>query len=272
MLYEIDGKPAFRIDLYDNTVAHKWKNLIESIYVGDGEDIDHKRTFLHLSTAEDIKKMLLKAIHHINNFLKKDFIKMPTEIDQMGQNFFNTLHIAFEKLAGEFDHPTKLFLVAPRIVQESIRDLNYCVHMLEHETNRDKSVLQIQWTKARENTQRIKLEKDEYNLTQFNRKKNEVYLAYNELGKDTTDLWRDGLSIDYKNSKNKHYIGADIIVSFTEKENIFEKNFLDWCDKNKFDPFDKENGLGLMPIGKITSFDAQYLTKDSKIDIIEGAK
>ena len=29
MLYEVDGKPAFRIDLYDHTVAHKWKKLIE---------------------------------------------------------------------------------------------------------------------------------------------------------------------------------------------------------------------------------------------------
>ena len=48
MLYEVDGQQAFRIDLYDHTVAHKWKDLIRSIYVGDGEDMDHIRTFFYL--------------------------------------------------------------------------------------------------------------------------------------------------------------------------------------------------------------------------------
>ena len=53
MLYEIDGVPAFRIDLYDHSVARKWKNLIDSIYVGDGDDLDHKRSFLDFATKQD---------------------------------------------------------------------------------------------------------------------------------------------------------------------------------------------------------------------------
>ena len=59
MLYEVDGQQAFRIDLYDHTVAHKWKDLIRSIYVGDGEDMDHIRTFFYLRTNDDIKKILV---------------------------------------------------------------------------------------------------------------------------------------------------------------------------------------------------------------------
>ena len=65
MLYEVDGQQAFRIDLYDHTVADKWKKLIQSIYVGDGDDIDHVRTFFHLRTKDEIKKMLVDAIKNI---------------------------------------------------------------------------------------------------------------------------------------------------------------------------------------------------------------
>ena len=94
MLYEVDGKPTFRIDLYDHTVANKWKNLIESIYIGDGEDIDHIRTFFPFRTTEEKRKILLDAIESINTFFKKDFIELPENIDWDGQEIFNDLHIS----------------------------------------------------------------------------------------------------------------------------------------------------------------------------------
>ena len=272
MLYEIDGKPAFRLTLYDHSVAHKWKKLIQTIYIGDGEDIDHKRTFLYLNTPDEIRQMLLQAIHGINTFVKKELIRIPTKEDWGDPNLYNDLHMAFEKLSGEFDKPTRLFQVAPEVVKEHIRDLNYCVHMLEHDGNSDRSVLQIQWSKARKNTPRIKLKDDEYDLIQFHTAKNEVYLAYNELGKDTMDLWRDNLPATYEKAKDKHYIGADILISFYKKENIFSQAFLEWCSENNINPFEKKKGIGLLPIGKISTFDTQRLTKDSKIDIIEGVK
>ena len=271
MLFEIDSKPSFRIDLYDNIVAHKWKKLIQSIYVGDGNDIDHKRTFLHLRTIQEIQDMLLEAIEIINKFLKSDFIKVPKNIDWDDQSFYNNLHIAFEKLSGEHDNQTRLMKIAPVDVQESIRDLNYCIHAIENENNRDGANLRVQWTKARKNTPRIKLQDEEYDLMQFHKVKNEVYLAYNELGKDNMDLWRDGLPADYAKTKEKHYIGADIDISFVDRERIFEDDFLEWCKTHDIDAYKKENGMGLLPIGKISSFDPpEHLTKHSKIDIIEG--
>ena len=72
MLYEIDDRPAFRIDLYDNPVSVKWKKLIESIFIGDGEDIDHIRTFFPFRNTADKRKILLDAIKSINSFLKKE--------------------------------------------------------------------------------------------------------------------------------------------------------------------------------------------------------
>jgi len=269
MLYEIDGKPAFRIDLYDHAVAHKWKNLIESIYVGDGEDIDHKRSFFSLWEESEIQLLLLEAIKKINAFLKTNFIKIPENINWRDQNFYNNLHMKFETLSGEFDNPTKLIKIAPMDIKESVRDLNYCVHALEHRSfNSDEKYLPIQWTKKRISTPRIKLADDEYELIQFHQRKNKVYLAYNELGKSYADLYEDNLPIGYAATKNNHYIGADIFIALQNKKNIFSIGFLKWAKKNKMDPYEKKHGIGLLEIGKAEIIDIDYLTKDSKIDII----
>ena len=274
MLYEIDGKPAFRVALYDHTVAHKWKNLIESIYVGDGEDIDHVRSFFNLRTRDEIKVMLLHAVKNINTFLKTEFIKIPKHTNWNDQDLYNTLHMAFEKLSGDFDNPTKLMKIAPMNIKENIRDLNFCVHKLEHgsiEHSSSKSTLDelpIQWTKKRTTTPRIKLTEEEHNLFQFNKTKNEVYLSYNELGKSYVDLYKDNLPIDYGATKNNHYIGADINIALTDKENIFESGFIDWCKDNNIDPGEKKHGIGLLPIGKVETINTEHLTKDSKANII----
>tara|TARA_X000000950_G_scaffold277213_1_gene366281 strand:- start:2204 stop:3025 length:822 start_codon:yes stop_codon:yes gene_type:complete len=273
MLYEVDGKPAFRIDLYDHTVANKWKKLIESIHIGDGEDIDNVRTFFHLRTRDEIKKILLNAINNINSFLKKEFIVIPKNINWQDQELYNNWHMAFEKLAGEYDNPTKLLKISPTNIQENIRDLNFCVHALEHTT--DDSVLEllpIQWTKKRKQTPRIKLTKEEYNLIQFHMTKNEVYLAYNEVGKSYIDLWRDELPFDYSATKNNHYIGPDINIALTSNENVFPSGFINWCKSNSIDPYEKTHGIGLIPIGKIESINIEHLTKDSKTNIIVERK
>ena len=268
MLYEIDGKSAFRINLYDHAVAHKWKNLIDSIYVGDGDDIDHKRTFFHLQTVEEIRNTLLDAIKNINTFLKTQFIELPKQIDWKDQGLYNTLHIAFEKLSGDFDNPTKLMKIAPMKIKESIRDINYCIHTLEN-PNIKKKDLCIQWTKKREQTHRVKLENNDYELVQFHKNAEEVYLDYNELGKPYSDLFDDDLPITYKATKNKHYIGADIFLSFTNNKDIFGNKFIKWLKNNNIDPYNKKLGLGVIAIGKAEIIKIDHLTKDSKANIIK---
>ena len=98
MIYTVDGQPAFRLDLYDRAVAHTWKNLIESIYVGDGEDIDNKRSLFPLWSVQEVRDLLLESIENINVFLKQKFINVPTTDVWNNQNFYNEVHIAFEKL------------------------------------------------------------------------------------------------------------------------------------------------------------------------------
>ena len=48
---------------------------------------------------------------------------------------------------------------------------------------------------------------------------------------------------------------------------------LGWSSvSNTIDPYMKENALGKLPIGKCIIYDIEHLTKESKIDIIEGVK
>jgi len=263
MLYEIDRSPSFRLHLYNNSVARKWKTLIDSIYVGDGEDIDHMRTFFKFQTKKNVKNILITAIKNVNSFLKHEFITIPTKWDQ---ETFNNLHIIFEKLSGDHDNPTKLIKIAPMKIKESIRDINYCIHTLESPKETD---LRIQWTKKREQTHRVKLENNDYELVQFHQNAKEVYLDYNELGKAYNDLFHDNLPITYRAIKNKHYIGADILLSFTDNKDIFGDNFIKWLKNNNVDPYDKKIGLGLIPIGKAEIIKIDHLTKDSKANIIK---
>ena len=98
--------------------------------------------------------------------------------------------------------------------------------------------------------------------------KNEVYLAYNELGKSYIDLYQDNLPADYDATKNNHYIGADITIGLEDKKNIFEIGFIKWATDNKIDPYKRDHGIGLLPIGKVEIIDIEHLTKDSKANII----
>ena len=104
---------------------------------------------------------------------------------------------------------------------------------------------------------------------QFHQNTKEVYLDYNELGKPYNDLFHDNLPITYGATKNKHYIGADILLSFTDNKDIFGDKFIKWLKNNNVDPYDKKLGLGLIPIGKAEIIKIDHLTKDSKANIIK---
>jgi len=270
MLYAIDGTPAFRIELYENSVAGKWKNIINSTYTGDGTDFDHRRTFFYLQTKEEQQQELSRAIHKINAFLKKDFVEQPVDNDYTNQDFLNRLHIAFETLSGTFEKPTKFFTVAPAEIKEAVRDLNWIVHKLER-NHSEINKIKLHWNKNKKQM-RSKLTDEECELFQFEQKTDEVYLGYNELGKTYYDLWHDGLPIDYTGTRNSNYIGGDIDIYFSGSENIFPEQFKVWCREHNIDPYDKKHGLGLLPIGKLTWENKPSLTKHSKLDIIEGIR
>lgn len=268
MFFSIDGKTDFEIELYNNPVASTWRSLIKESYVGDGLDFDNRRTFYSFKSKNEMQLDLINAIEKINLFFKKEFIKIKKPINWNDQNFYNNLHIDFEKLSGSYDNHSRFFHIAPIEIKESIRDLNFCVHRLESKKNNKR--IRIQFSKNR-NTKRIPLKKEQEKLFQFSLKKFEVYLAYNELGKNYLDLYKDNLPIDYIGMKNNHYIGKDIFISLSNKKNIFNKNFIKWMEKNNKNPYDKTLGIGALPIGnaKIDKNIFNQLTKNSKLTIIK---
>ena len=87
-------------------------------------------------------------------------------------------------------------------------------------------------------------------------------------GKSYIDLCDDQLQSDYNAIKNNHYIGADIFIALANNENIFKPNFIDWCKDNNINAYEKKNGIGLLPIGKVENINIEHLTKDSKANII----
>jgi hypothetical protein len=274
MFFSIDSNTDFEIELNNTPVANMWHSLIKESYVGDGMDFDDRRTFYSFKTKNEMQLDLLSAIEKINLFLKKKIIKIKKPINWDDQNFYNYLHICFEKLSGSYDNHSRLLHIAPIEIKESIRDLNFCVHRLEtkqyNKINRIKSGLRIQFSKNR-NTKRIPLKKSEEELFQFSLNKFEVYLSYNELGKTYLDLYKDNLPIDYLGLKNNLFIGKDIFISLINKKNIFDKNFIKWMKKNNKNPYNKTLGMGVLAIGtaKIKMGVFNQLTKHSKITIIK---
>jgi len=47
-------------------------------------------------------------------------------------------------------------------------------------------------------------------------------------------------------------------------EHRFSQEFVDWCRKNQYDPYKKENGCGEYPIGTFTKDDSLVFTSKSK--------
>ena len=93
-----------------------------------------------------------------------------------------------------------------------------------------------------------------------------MYLHYNEVGKSTIDVFNDQLDINYPNIVNNHYIGPDIRY-YNSTEHCFGDNFLIWCKDKNIDPYRKQNGLGLYPVGTYTT---NFTNDDFKEKIIQS--
>lgn len=223
-----------------------------------GLDFDHKRCFYSWNTNEQIQKDLDSAIKYINNFFNKDMFNT----DRSDPEYFNKLHIGFEKLNQGYDDVTVLEIIGPQQLRESIKDINYCVHHLEYGYEL-KQELQLQWNK---NTiTRKPIEKTDYEHATSTNKKHTVYLEYNEVGKSIGDLWHDNLPANYPGLKNNHFVGPDINFVFKDSD-LFPQEFLLWCKQKQIDPYDPQNGILNYPIGKFEyNFDMTSITPQSHI-------
>ena len=255
----IDNNKSIVIDLFDNPFAKKYVKIMHELISKHALDFDNRRCFYSWKTNQQIQEDLDNAIQHINNFFKKDMFN----IDVNDPEYFNRLHIVFERLNQGYDDQTILKTIATSDLLESIRDINFCVHQLEHGRDENSKEITIQWNK---NTiQRVAIGNLDYSYATHTNKKNTVYLGYNEVGKSILDLYHDNLPIDYPGLKNNHFVGPDIIFSESDKP-LFDDDFLKWCDSHNIDAFNPKNGILNYPIGTFkTLCSLDKFSPDSKI-------
>lgn len=254
----IDNIKFRQILLFDNPIAKKYYSLVKKLVSKNGLDFDHRRSFYSYKTTNEIKNDLNTAITFINNFLQKELL--PTK-QKLTQEYFNKIHTVFETLNQGYDDDPILKLIATPDLAESIRDINFCVHQLEH--GRIKKQVQIQWNK--ETTERVALDNEDYYHATDKWEINYVYLGYNEVGKNILDIYHDNLSIDYPGLKNNHFVGPDIVFSTIDRP-LFDKKFVKWCSNNSINAFDSKNGIWNYPIGTFKTFCSEdNFGSDSKI-------
>lgn len=261
----IDNILFRKIFLFDNSIAKKYKTLVQDLIKNNGLDFDNRRSFYTYKSIFEIEKDLDNAIQFINNFFKTKLLPD----DKSDPNFFNILHEKFEILNNGYNEQTVLKMIWTHDLREKIRDLNFCVHQLEHGIEKMNQV-NIQWNK--ETTKRVPLDNNDYTHATDVYKSNYVYLGYNEVGKSILDIYHDNLPIDYPGMKNNHFIGPDIVFC-NEDRDLFDNNFTQWCRNNKINPYDKQSGLLNYPIGMFETYCLiENFTSNSKItafDIVD---
>lgn len=246
----MDDAHSVFIKLDDNTLVHRWLPMFNRAV--QCSTIDQTSCFLFRISKEQALTQLRQAAININQFLKHSVV--PTVDDSWHRSdICNRIHLVFEQLHGSFEEPTKLFICAPQLIKQSIRDLNFYVHVLEQQDYEQKNLWYINFD--RNSMERQALDELDYELFQHHMTPGLVFLHYAELGKTHAELYADGLPADYAGQKNLHYLGADISIWLGDTVDYFRPGFKNWAQENNIDYTDKRLGLGILPVGHLLDLD-----------------
>lgn len=251
------------VDLYDNNFVNRWARLL-------GQEISNhsllqEDTFSSFISEEVARHRLEEAIDTVNKFLRREFVTQPCVSDYESPDFYNALHKKFESLAGpDWDHPTRLMLLAPEHVKLAIKHINRYCHRLERRPYRDYKMLRVEFNTHR----REILTDDDCALFQPVDEPNTVILDYSTLGKSLYECYEDGLDADYNGMKIQHHYCANFVLQF-EKPQIDYTGFKHWCAEQGIVEI-PATSLGYLQIGKIQDQDSfDQVKKTAKIlDII----
>jgi hypothetical protein len=143
-----DQAPDLHIQLDQNAFVFKWASLLQEEL--QTKEILQLDTFSFFITEQESRQHLLEAINTVNKFLKTVFIDIPTDSDFKNPDYYNYLHLQFEKLAGsDWSNPTKLMLLAPPAVKLAVRHINRFCHRLEQQPYKIEPVLRIEFDSSR---------------------------------------------------------------------------------------------------------------------------
>jgi hypothetical protein len=207
----------------------------------------------------EAQQRLLDSINDINKFLKTQYIEVPHPCDWDNQNWYNYLHLKFEKLSGSWSSPTRLFAAAPTTFRNAVRSLNFYTHRLEARPYKRLKPWYISFDK--DCYQRLPLNEADYELFEHVILPGQVVIHYAELGKTLIDLYCDGLPADYPGLKNLHFYSAEISICMSDYPiSLLPAGFGQWAQSNGIDIFDKKLGIGGLSIGQVRDLDAARQT------------
>ncbi len=239
------GEVSFDILLFDNEFVRKWTEEFQ--WCLDNCEIDQEESFSGLLSLREAGEKLYNACVVINRYLK-NFIELRSDLETQSQEYFNYLHTKFEQLSGEFGKPTRLFSIASDELKQAIRELNFYVHRIEKQKDQlNRFTVRFNKNQYR----RISMIESDYNYCEFKLDPGVMFVNYAELGKDFYDLYKDGLSVDYKGFKNLHYYSGDITLFFYDYDPLSNLDYVDFLKNNNIDPNDKKLGQGKIPLGRV---------------------
>jgi hypothetical protein len=196
-----------------HAVASRWVKKLQAAHTASYA-IDHPDRFYGFNSYQH---QVQDALHRINqcvdiiNQFKPIVDRKLTDIND--QDTLNYLHHIFEVYHGLLDKPTKFFLVAPKLVQQALSDLNICVHRCER-------VCRNAVPKPSHTVTYFGLPKTDqlvlrdYAMFTDLMKFGGVYLNYVEIGKTITDLAQDqDQYIDDQAFKPFRHYSADFFVT-----------------------------------------------------------
>ena len=252
------------IVLDQNKFVNKWAKLLaEELHTKSILQLD---TFSFFLSEDESRHHLINAITTINSFLKTTFIDIPTDSDFNDPDYYNHLHIKFEKLAGpDWDKPTKLMVIAPQEVLLAVRHINRFCHRLEQRPYKIEPIIRVEFDSNR----RELLAEEDYQLFGSMEENNRVYLDYSTLGKSLYECYEDNLSPDYAALKMQEHYCANFILKFGNTTSRKSKNgFKKWVESYGINYATIKNH-GHIPLGYIVEENLlQSITKCRTINNI----
>lgn len=247
------------IDICDNDFSLRWLELLNKEIIKD--NILQVDTYSSLMPEDLARTYLLNAIKTVNNFLKKEFIKIPSNQDYDSKDYYNYLHSKFEKIAGpDWDEPTRLIQVAPADIKLSIKHINRFCHRLESRPYVIEPYLRVEF----DTVNREQLLKQDYAKFELINEPGVMVLDYSTLGKSLFDCFQDNLPPNYPNMKHQHHFSANFKLKFEAEQNNKIEEFKEWINKNNLTDL-PQSVIGEIKLGTFDTLAFEEIKKTSRI-------
>ena len=250
------SEASFEILLNSNPFVFKW--LDEVSWCIQNCSFNQQEAFASFITLDQAIVNLTNACHVINRYLK-GFLDIRSDIRDQSQEYFNYLHEKFEQLSGEFEKPTKLFLIANDELKTAIRDLNFYIHRVETKLETG-NLFYISFNK--DQYRRSTMQQEDYQYAEYDIPAGSLFVHYSELGKDYYDLFKDGLTIGYQGNKNLHNYSGEASLALEDLTMLGNNRYKIWLQEQGIDPYNKFLGHGKIILGKVSNLpDVVYKLK-----------